>query len=281
MIGDANLLRAGDFGDGISAAHWRRKAHVTTRYTDPDHHTISLYINGGTGIQRQLGPDPVTGGGPGRCCLMPAFMTSDWLVQGEVELFHLYIPHAAWERAVVEAFDIEPNAVEVPEKTFFLDPLIEQTVRQAMLPLDWNVPADRMAMSNAGQLLMGHMLRSYSTRRDLGFAVRGGLSPVVKRRVFDFVEAHLDQPLTIEDLADVADLSAYHFARMFRKTVGEAPHKFVLRQRIERAMEMLRDDRASVAEIALATGFSSQAHLTTRFSHFTGLTPAKYRNIAR
>ncbi|MCC4242532.1 helix-turn-helix domain-containing protein [Thalassospira povalilytica] len=281
LIGDANLLRAGDFGDGISAAHWRRKAHVTTRYTDPDHHTISLYINGGTGIQRQLGPDPVTGGGPGRCCLMPAFMTSDWLVQGEVELFHLYIPHAAWERAVVEAFDIEPNAVEVPEKTFFLDPLIEQTVRQAMLPLDWNVPADRMAMSNAGQLLMGHMLRSYSTRRDLGFAVRGGLSPVVKRRVFDFVEAHLDQPLTIEDLADVADLSAYHFARMFRKTVGEAPHKFVLRQRIERAMEMLRDDRASVAEIALATGFSSQAHLTTRFSHFTGLTPAKYRNIAR
>ncbi|HAY48301.1 AraC family transcriptional regulator [uncultured Thalassospira sp.] len=281
LIGDANLLRAGDFGDGISAAHWRRKAHVTTRYTDPDHHTISLYINGGTGIQRQLGPDPVTGGGPGRCCLMPAFMTSDWLVQGEVELFHLYIPHAAWERAVVEAFDIEPNAVEVPEKTFFLDPLIEQTVRQAMLPLDWNVPADRMAMSNAGQLLMGHMLRSYSTRRDLGFAVRGGLSPVVKRRVFDFVEAHLDQPLTIEDLAEVADLSAYHFARMFRKTVGEAPHKFVLRQRIERAMEMLRDDRASVAEIALATGFSSQAHLTTRFSHFTGLTPAKYRNIAR
>ena len=281
LIGDANLLRAGDFGDGISAAHWRRKAHVTTRYTDPDHHTISLYINGGTGIQRQLGPDPVTGGGPGRCCLMPAFMTSDWLGQGEVELFHLYIPHAAWERAVVEAFDIEPNAVEVPEKTFFLDPLIEQTVRQAMLPLDWNVPADRMAMSNAGQLLMGHMLRSYSTRRDLGFAVRGGLSPVVKRRVFDFVEAHLDQPLTIEDLAEVADLSAYHFARMFRKTVGEAPHKFVLRQRIERAMEMLRDDRASVAEIALATGFSSQAHLTTRFSHFTGLTPAKYRNIAR
>lgn len=281
LIGDANLLRAGDFGDGISAAHWRRKAHVTTRYTDPDHHTISLYINGGTGIQRQLGPDPVTGGGPGRCCLMPAFMTSDWLVQGEVELFHLYIPHAAWERAVVEAFDIEPNAVEVPEKTFFLDPLIEQTVRQAMLPLDWNVPADRMAMSNAGQLLMGHMLRSYSTRRDLGFAVRGGLSPVVKRRVFDFVEAHLDQPLTIEDLAEVADLSAYHFASMFRKTVGEAPHKFVLRQRIERAMEMLRDDRASVAEIALATGFSSQAHLTTRFSHFTGLTPAKYRNIAR
>lgn len=281
LIGDANLLRAGDFGESISVAHWRRKADVLTRYTDPDHHTISLYVNGGTGIQRKIGDDPLTGGGPGRCCLMPAHMTSDWVVQGEVELLHLYIPDAAWERAVIEAFDVEPNAVEVPEKTFFIDPLIEQTIRQAMLPLDWDVPADRMAMSNAGQLLMGHMLRSYSTRRDLGFKVRGGLSPAIKRRVFDFVDANLDQPLTIEELAAVADLSTYHFARMFRKTVGEAPHKFVLRRRIERAMHMLRDGDAPVAEIALAAGFSSQAHLTTRFSRFTGLTPAKYRNISR
>ena len=281
LIGDANLLRAGDFGDSISVAHWRRKADVLTRYTDPDHHTISLYVNGGTGIQRKIGADPLTGGGPGRCCLMPAHMTSDWVVQGEVELFHLYIPHASWERAVVEAFDIEPNGVEVPEKTFFLDPLIEQTVRHAMLPLDWDVPADRMAMSHAGQSLMGHMLRSYSTRRDLGFKVRGGLSPVIKRRVFDYVDANLDAALTIEDLAAVSGLSPYHFARMFRKSVGEAPHKFVLRRRIELAMTMLRSGQYAVAEIAHATGFSSQAHLTTRFRAMTGVTPAKYREISR
>ena len=181
---------------------------------------------------------------------------------------------------MVEAFDIEPNGVEVPEKTFFLDPLIEQTVRHAMLPLDWDVPADRMAMSHAGQSLMGHMLCSYSTRRDLGFKVRGGLSPVIKRRVFDYVDANLDAALTIEDLAAVSGLSPYHFARMFRKSVGEAPHKFVLRRRIELAMTMLRSGQYAVAEIAHATGFSSQAHLTTRFRAMTGVTPAKYRDIS-
>lgn len=281
LIGDANLLRAGDFGDSISAAHWRREADVLTRYTEPDHHTISLYVNGGTGIQRKTGADPLTGGGPGRCCLMPAHMTSDWVVQGKVELFHLYIPHTSWERAVVEAFDIEPNAVEVPEKTFFLDPLIEQTVRHAMLPLDWDIPADRMAMSQAGQLLMGHMLRSYSTRRDLDFKVRGGLSPVIKRRVFDYVDANLDAALTIEELATVSGLSPYHFARMFRKSVGEAPHKYVLRRRIEQAMNMLRAGPASLAEIAIATGFSSQAHLSTRFRAITGVTPATYRKLSQ
>ncbi|RCK41374.1 AraC family transcriptional regulator [Thalassospira xiamenensis] len=281
LIGDAELLNAGDFGDSISAAHWRRNADVMTRYTDPDHHTISLYVNGGTGIKRQIGPDPLTGGGPGRCCLMPAHLTSDWVVNGEVELFHLYIPHSAWERAVVEAFDIEPNAVEVPEKTFFLDPLIEQTIRHAMLPLDWSAPADRMAMSSAGQMLMGHMLRSYSSKRDLEFRVRGGLSPQIRRRVFDFIEANLDQPLSLEQISAEAGLSPYHFARMFRQSVGEAPHKYVLRRRIEAAKRMLRDPALSVADIALATGFSSQAHLTTRFSSFTGLTPAKFRSVAR
>jgi AraC family transcriptional regulator len=63
--------------------------------------------------------------------------------------------------------------------------------------------------------------------------------------------------------------------------VGEAPHKYVLRRRIEAAKQMLRDPARSVADIAHATGFSSQAHLTTRFSGFTGLTPAKFRSVAR
>ncbi|WP_417811136.1 helix-turn-helix domain-containing protein [Thalassospira alkalitolerans] len=280
LIGDADLLNAGDFGDSISAAHWRRNANIMTRYTDPGHHTISLYINGGTGIKRHIGPDPLSGGGPGRCCLMPAFLTSDWAVHGEVELFHIYIPHAAWERAVVEAFDIEPNAVELPEKTFFLDPLIEQTIRHAMLPLDWNAPADRMAMSNAGQMLMGHMLQSYSSKRDLEFRVRGGLSPRIKHRIFDFIEANLDQALSLEQISAEAGLSPWHFARMFRQSVGEAPHKYVLRRRIEAAKSMLRHPEQTVADIAAATGFSSQAHLTTRFSGFTGLTPAKFRMVS-
>lgn len=277
LIGDADLVRAGDFGDSISAAHWRRNADVMTRYTDPDHHTISLYVKGGTGIKRQIGSDPLAGGGPGRCCLMPAHLTTDWVVHGGVELFHIYIPHRAWERAVVEAFDIEPNAVEVPEKTFFLDALIEQTVRQAMLPLDWTAPVDRMAMSSAGHMLLGHMLRRYSTRRDLEFRVRGGLSPAIKRRVFDYVETRLDQAITLEHLASEAGLSSYHFARMFRQSVGEAPHQYVLRRRIERARDLLRDPDHSVADIAQATGFSSQAHLTTRFARVTGLTPARFR----
>lgn len=277
LIGDSDLLRAGDFGESISMAHWKREADVLTRYSDPAHHTISLYIDGGTGIVRQRGNDPFTGGGPGTCCLMPAHLTSDWVVHGKVELFHVYISQKSWERMVIEAFDIEPSVVEVPEKTFFLDPLIETTIRQAMLPLNWDQPADKMTMSYAGQMLTGHMLRSYSTRRELDFQIRGGLAPKSRRRILDFVEANLDQPLTVEELANEAGLSSFHFARMFRKSVGEAPHHFVLRRRIERAKFLLQTDTKTLAEIALETGFSSQAHLTTRFRSFVGVTPARYR----
>ncbi|MFH1803999.1 MAG: AraC family transcriptional regulator [Pseudomonadota bacterium] len=279
LIGDAKLVSAGDFGDAVSAAHWRRKADIHTRYDDPDHHTLSLYVNGGTEIRRQIGADPLSGGGPGRCCLMPAHVTSDWLVRGEVELLHLYIPTAAWDRAVVETLDIDPSSVMLDEKTFFVDPLIETTVRHAILPLDWHAPADRMTVSSAGQMLLGHLLGQYSTRGQIRLMSRGGLAQGVKRRIVDYIEANLDQPLSLDQLAAQAQLSPFHFARMFRQSVGEAPHRYVLRRRIEKARDLMRAGDMPLAEIAVACGFSSQSHLTTRFVAFTGITPARFRAV--
>jgi AraC family transcriptional regulator len=280
LIVDADLVSAADLGDAMSAVHWRREANVHTRYDNPDHHTLSLYLQGGTEIIRQLGEDPMSGGGPGRCCLMPAHVTSDWLVRGQVELFHLYIPAREWDRTVIETLDVDPASIELRERTFFVDPLVEQTVRHAMMPLDWQVPADRMTISHAGQMLLGHMLRQYTSKSNLPIRVRGGLASATRRRILDYIESHLDQALSLEQLAAQAGLSTYHFARMFRQSVGEAPHRYVLRRRIEKAREMLRNHDLSLAEIALACGFSSQAHLTTRFNAQTGITPARYRAIA-
>src|SRR3546814_9953638 len=81
---------------------------------------------------------------------------------------------------------------------------------------------------------------------------RGGLAPAVLRRVIDFAEANLGSALAIGDLAEVAGLSPYHFARMFKRSTGESPHGFVLRRRIERAKALLGQGRPPLAEVALA-----------------------------
>lgn len=96
-------------------------------------------------------------------------------------------------------------------------------------------------------------------------------------RVVDLVEAQIDQDLRLASLADAASMSLYHFARSFRATTGMSPHAYVLSRRVARARVMLDGNAASLAEVALACGFSSQAHLTTAFRRGLGLTPGAYR----
>jgi AraC family transcriptional regulator len=98
--------------------------------------------------------------------------------------------------------------------------------------------------------------------------------------VLDYVEANHDRPTALADLAAVAGLSVFHFARVFKQSAGESPHVFVLRRRIERAKRLLSQSRLPLREIAPACGFSSQSHLTARFRKLTGVTPRGYRRIA-
>jgi AraC family transcriptional regulator len=95
--------------------------------------------------------------------------------------------------------------------------------------------------------------------------------------VVDYVEANIDQNLQLESLASVAAMSVYHFARRFKETVGMSPHAYVLTRRIRRAESMLRQGGTGLAHVAAACGFSSQAHFTTAFHRYLGVTPGVYR----
>lgn len=111
--------------------------------------------------------------------------------------------------------------------------------------------------------------------------LRGGLSPAASRRVQVFVEVNLDRPLHTADLAARAGLSAYHFARAFRRSMGMTPRAYVESRRIARARTLIETTDQSLAEIAAQTGFSSQSRLTTAFRRVAGITPAAYRRARR
>jgi AraC family transcriptional regulator len=106
---------------------------------------------------------------------------------------------------------------------------------------------------------------------------RGGLSPAALQRVQVFVEANIDRSVHIRDLARRAGLSLHHFARAFRTSTGTTPRAFIERRRIERARTLIDTTDQPLAEIAAATGFATQSHLTTAFRRATGFTPAAYR----
>jgi AraC-like DNA-binding protein len=97
------------------------------------------------------------------------------------------------------------------------------------------------------------------------------------KRVVEYVDHHLSGKITLLDLAAVAGLSRMHFASQFRAATGFRPHEYLLRQRIQRAEELLRQSTLTLVEIALTVGFQTQAHFTTVFKRFVGDTPYQWR----
>jgi AraC family transcriptional regulator len=106
---------------------------------------------------------------------------------------------------------------------------------------------------------------------------RGGLAPAQLRRVIEYVHEQIDQDINVLQLASVAGLSSAHFAQMFRRSTGCAPHQYVLRTRIERAKRMLRSTETRVIDIAISCGFQTPQHFARVFKKFCDATPASYR----
>jgi len=97
------------------------------------------------------------------------------------------------------------------------------------------------------------------------------------KRVIDHVDANLDRQVTLADMAGVAGLTRMYFAAQFRRTTGISPHAYLLRRRIERAQELMRDPAQPLAQIALSVGFGTQPHFTTVFKRLVGQTPYRWR----
>ena len=107
--------------------------------------------------------------------------------------------------------------------------------------------------------------------------IRGGLAPHALRRVREFIEANLAENITIQALATIAGLSMYHFARTFKQSEGITPHGYLMRRRVRRAQDLLATTNLSIAEIALASGFTDQSHCGRWFRQYVGVTPGSYR----
>ena len=107
------------------------------------------------------------------------------------------------------------------------------------------------------------------------------LSPVKHKRVTDFVEANLDQAIGLDDLANVAGLSVFHFSRTFKLATGESPYHFLGSRRLARAQQLLSESDVPLAELALACGFASQSHFTAAFTKSIGTSPGRYRRERR
>lgn len=128
-----------------------------------------------------------------------------------------------------------------------------------------------------GGAVTSYLIRRYSAAAKAGPPLSEGLPPNRLRAVLDHIHNHLEDSLTLIELAGMVSMSPQHFANLFRRSTGLAPHRYVLARRIECAAHLLSTTNLSLAEITLESGFASQSHFTDVFRKALGTTPRRYR----
>jgi AraC family transcriptional regulator len=215
--------------------------------------------------------------------MVPAGSPAWWRWGSHSDSLHIFLEPCLVARVAAEAFDLDPACVSLPP----LDGLDLPQLRAAMLAVNDELTAgaagSRLAAESLANLLAVHLIRNASAprpspaRRTYGGLPRGKL-----RAVVEYIEEQLDASLTLEQIAAAAHLSPYHFARQFKAATGLPPHQYVLARRIERAQQLLQQDRdLSLAEIAACAGFSDQSQFSHHFKRLVGVTPGQFRKSAR
>ncbi len=130
--------------------------------------------------------------------------------------------------------------------------------------------------------LAAHLVTQYGTAAGTAAPKEptGGLSAAQLRRVTEYVQGNLGGTLTLAEIAAVAGVSAFHFARQFKQTTGETVHQCVLRARVDAAARLLHRNTLSVGQVAAEVGFAQQSHLAAHFKRTMGLSPMQYRRQA-
>jgi AraC family transcriptional regulator len=138
----------------------------------------------------------------------------------------------------------------------------------------------RLLAESLGITLAAHLAQAHSTSQLHVTKQPGPLTTDKLRAVKEFIDAHLESPISLSDLASQVEMSVFHFARCFRQSTGVAPYQFVTRRRIELAQKLLRNPDLSVADVAVRCGFSQQSHFGEVFRRVLGLSPREYRAAA-
>lgn len=196
------------------------------------------------------------------------------------ESLHIFLPSTLVGQTALENFGIDPSKAQLAYAGGVPDLVVLQLASLFRSMLNRQLePTDRLFLDGIQLALAAHLMGTYSSAHWQPSTRTPTIDTKRLQRVLDFIEARIAAEITLDDLAAEACLSPFHFSRVFRAATGMAPHQYVISRRIEAAKEKLRFAQSSLVEIALDTGFGSQANFTRVFRKVTGVTPGQYRAI--
>src|SRR5580692_4401181 len=197
----------------------------------------------------------------------------EWVGLMNVEHLQLGVSDAA----LLASSDGAYGEVELRYSRKFADARLSAMVAAVHAEMLAGFPSGRLFLDSVEQAMAVALVHGHAVRHRPVQVSRGGLGAARLRRIRELVRAKMEDELSLDEMAESVGLSTAHFARMFRKSTGQTPHQFVLRQRLERAKALLRAPGARVLDVAVACGFKTQQHFAQAFREIWGVSPTEYR----
>jgi AraC family transcriptional regulator len=181
------------------------------------------------------------------------------------------------DAALMACSDGAYGEVELRASRKFANARLSALVAAAHAEMVAGFPSGRLFLDSVEQAMAVTLVNGHAARHRPVQIQRGGLGAARLRKIRELVDARIEDDLSLDEMAESVGLSTAHFARMFRKSTGDTPHQFVLRQRLERAKAMLCAADARVLDVAVACGFKTQQHFAQVFRGICGVSPTEYR----
>src|SRR5258706_10436495 len=216
--------------------------------------------------------------GTGNLVILPAGAPTTWHLsrEGGLRQLHLYLSPTLLQQIATSA-DIDPDTIEFVGTLGMFAPQIETIALSLLSELRSEGLGGRLYVESLANILGIHLLRQHSSVKQPSLPRSVGLDRATLRHVSTYIEEHLAEDLSLSEMAAVAFLSPYHFARLFKASTGFAPHQYVIGRRIERAKLLLSTTNWPLTVIAHSVGFAHESHLAQHFKRLTGLLPSSYR----
>jgi AraC family transcriptional regulator len=173
--------------------------------------------------------------------------------------------------------DADPENIEVID-FFGRDEALAHLCFACAEMLAERVPAKSARVAHLTKLIASCLAEKYTTAAAEKADFRGGLPVRQLRKIEDYVHEHLADDISLDSLAELAELSPFHFSRVFKQTTGMSPLQFVTRERITRAQQLIRETKRNLIEIGLDVGYKNPSHFAQVFRRVVGVTPTEFRN---
>ncbi len=244
-----------------------------------DFHEVNVALSGALTTNKicSAGRRITTSNRGGNLCITPAGqpVAAEW--SGKLDNLGMFLNAGFVSKTAVEN-GFSPN-VEFVEVYKSQDPLVQNI---ALALLETSTKGDLLGALFAESLIQTltlHVLTNYTNAAAAPAVAAGGLAGYRLNRVIEYIEANLENDISLADLGDVAGLSSFHFSRAFRKSTGKTPQQYVMLQRLERAKLLLAQPELPIVEVSLRSGFKNQSHFTSWFRKYTNFTPKLWRDL--